>query len=125
MPSLAQLARIAEVEFSSVVVDTVVIGSKLRLLLTDRSYVDVWVSQELRNRFGFHWERRHLDGLIFRYDNFPDVRWQHLDTAPFHFHNGAQDQVEATPFAQDVLQGFRDFLAFVVRRISLETASER
>jgi len=120
VPSLAQLARIAEVEFSSIVMDTVIVGAKLRLLLIDKSYVDVWVSQELHNRFGFHWERRHLDGLIFRYDNFPDVKWQHLDTAPSHFHNGAQDRAEAAPFAQEILQGFRDFLAFVSRRVSGE-----
>lgn len=118
MPSLAQLARIAEVEFSSIVVDTAMMGSKLRLLLADHSYVDVWVSQELHNRFGFHWERRHLDGLVFRYDNFPDVKWRHLDTAPFHFHNGAQGNVEAAPFAHDVMEGLRDFLSFIVGWLS-------
>ena len=52
------------------------------------------------------------------------MKWQQLDTAPFHFHNGTQEDVEAARFAQDVLQGFRDFLAFVVRQISLEATGE-
>jgi hypothetical protein len=35
--------------------DVAVIGVKLRIILTDTSYVDVWVSRKLENRFGFHW----------------------------------------------------------------------
>ena len=67
MSSLAQFRRIAEVEFAAIVVQTDILGAKLRVLLTDTSYVDVWVSRALSGRFGFHWERRHLDGCIYRY----------------------------------------------------------
>ena len=68
MSSLVQLRRIADVEFAAIVVQTDVLGAKLRVLLTDTSYVDVWVSRKLSGRFGFHWERRHLDGRIYCYD---------------------------------------------------------
>ena len=115
MPPLDLLRRIAEVEFAAIVVQTDVLGAKLRVLLTDTSYVDVWVSRKLHGRFGFHWERRHLDGRIYRYDNFPDTNWSGVSTFPFHFHDGDQNRVVAAPFAQALEEGFREFMAFVQR----------
>jgi hypothetical protein len=61
-PALETLARIAEVEFSQIVVDSAVIGEKLRLFLSDSSIIDVWVSRVLEGRFGFHWEKFHRTG---------------------------------------------------------------
>jgi hypothetical protein len=112
---LEPLRRIAEVEFSAIVVQTDVLGAKLRVLLADGSYVDVWASRTLVGRFGFHWERRHLDGRIYRYDNFPDTNWSGVSTFPFHFHEGDQDTVVAAPFAPALEQGLREFMAFVQR----------
>jgi len=114
---LEQLRRIAEVKFAALVVQTDFLGSKLRVLLTDTSYVDVWAARKLSGRFGFHWERQYLDGHIYRYDNFPDTNWSDVSTFPFHFHNGAQNTVIAAPFALTREQGFRDFMAFVQRTI--------
>lgn len=113
MTALGQLRRIAEVEFAAIVVQTDALGSKLRVLLTDTSYVDVWASRKLSGRFGFHWERRHLDGRIYRYDNFPDTDWSSVATFPFYFHDGEQEHVVAAPFAPTLKQGFREFMAFV------------
>jgi hypothetical protein len=117
LSSLAQLLRIAEVEFAAIVVQTDVMGAKLRVLLTDTSYVDVWLSRTLSGRFGFHWERRHLDGRIYRYDNFPDTDWSSVRTFPAHFHDGDQDTVVAAPFAVTSEQGFREFMAFVQEQV--------
>ncbi len=119
MSSLDQLRRIAEVEFAAIVVQTDVLGSKLRVLLTDSSYVDVWVSRKLSGRFGFHWEHQHLSGRIYRYDNFPDTNWTGVSTFPFHFHDGEQDTVIAAPFAPTLEQGFREFMAFVQQMMSV------
>ena len=119
MSSLAQLRRIAEVEFAAIVTQTNLLGAKLRILLTDTSYVDVWVSRKLNDRFGFHWERRHLDGRMYRYDNFPDTMWAEISTYPFHFHEGNQNTVSASPFASTLEQGFRDFMAFVQRTMNV------
>ena len=113
MSSLAQLRRIAAVEFAAIVTQTDLLGAKLRLLLADSSYLDVWVSRTLSGRFGFHWERRHLDGLIYRYDNFPDINWSTVATFPAHLHDGSQDAVVDAPFATTPEQGFRDFMVFV------------
>jgi hypothetical protein len=115
LSSLATLRRIAEVEFADIVVQTDTLGSKVRVLLADTSYVDMWLSRKLAERFGFHWERRHLDGRVFRYDNFPDTDWSALSTFPMHFHDGDQGNVIAAPFAEDLEQGFREFMNFVRR----------
>ncbi len=85
MNSLETLQRIAEVEFATIVVQTDLLGVKLRILLTDTSYIDVWASRKLPGRFGMHWERSHLDGHIFRYDNFPDTEWAAVSTLPVSF----------------------------------------
>ena len=119
MSSLDRLRRIAEVEFSDIVVQTDVLGAKLRVLLTDTSYIDVWVSRRLSGRFGFHWERRHLDGRIYRYDNFPNTNWSGVSTFPFHFHDGNQNTVVAAPFALALQQGFREFMTFVRRTLGV------
>jgi len=123
MIALPDIRRIAEIEFGKFVVDSQPLGEKLRLFIHDGSYIDVWLSRKLSNRFGFHWERRHLDGTLYRYDNFPDTDWQDVATYPFHFHNGAQDIVEAAPFSTEPLIGFRDFMRFV--QLSVETSSNR
>jgi hypothetical protein len=71
---------------------------KRRFFLADGSFVHVWASAKLAGRFGFHWERRHLDGTVYRYDNFPDPAWQAVATFPHHFHHGSETHVVASPF---------------------------
>jgi len=121
---LAKLRRIAEVEFADIVVQTDRLGTKLRILLVDTSYVDVWASHKIHGRFGFHWERQHIDGQIYRYDNFPDTNWSDVSTFPFHFHEGNQDQVVPAPFPPSMEKGFREFMAFVQRKMD-DYRSER
>lgn len=115
--SLDDLRRIAEVEFGSVVIDSQSMGEKLRLFVSDGSYVDLWLSRRLHERFGFHWERRHLDGTFYRYDDFPNTAWRDVPTYPRHFHDGSQDMVIAAPFVADLLAGFREFMRFVAANI--------
>lgn len=118
MVTLGILSRIAEIEFSDVVAFSGVIGRKLRLWLIDDSYIDVNLSRKIKGRFGFHWERGHIDGGLFRYDNFPDTHWRYVTTFPYHFHNGSQNNVEDSPFDRDIVQGFRQFLTFAREQLS-------
>lgn len=113
MPRLEDIKRIAEIEFSSIVKSISQIDYKLRIVLTDNSFVDVYLSQRLPEKFGFHWECRDVSGTIYRYDNFPDKNWQSLATFPHHFHNGSQDIVESSPFPLTPIEGFRAFMEFV------------
>ncbi len=74
--SLDDLHRIAEIEFGNLVTDSQPSDEKLRLFLNDGSYIDLWLSHKLRERFGFHWERRHINETFYRYDNFPNTAWR-------------------------------------------------
>lgn len=60
------LALIALTEFPDIVVDTEIIKEKLKLHLIDRSFIDVRISCRSLGRYATHWERRHLDGTIYR-----------------------------------------------------------
>ena len=117
MTLLDELTRLAEVEFSAIVTGTQAIEPKRRIFLSDGSFVDVWVSLRLPDRFGFHWERRHLDGTTYRYDNFPDIAWRTVPTFPYHFHDGSDSHVVSAPFPPDTREGFRAFLTFVAGRL--------
>lgn len=65
---------------------------KLRLFLKDKSFIDIHLSQKIKNRFDFHWERRHIDNTIYRYDNFPDIRFKKLKSFPYHFHKEQENK---------------------------------
>lgn len=49
MISLEDIARIAEVKFAEIVESVEITGTKLRIVLRDESFVDVWVSIKLRD----------------------------------------------------------------------------
>ena len=118
MLDIEDIKRIAEVEFSDIVKTTQRIDYKLRITLINNSFIDVTLSQKLPDKFGFHWECMDVKGSIYRYDNFPDKRWQTVTTFPHHFHNGSQDTVEASPFPLTMLEGFRAFMNFVRNKLT-------
>mgnify|MGYP005851484495 CR=1 FL=1 len=37
--------------------------------------VDVWFSLWLEDRYSYHWERRAIDGTLYRCNNAPHKRW--------------------------------------------------
>ena len=116
--TLDDLGHVAEIEFGNLVAERQPLGEKLRLYLSDGTYIDLWLSRRLHERFGFHWECRHLDGTFYRYDNFPNTAWRDIASYPHHFHAGAQDTVISTPFATEPLAGFREFMRFVAAKVS-------
>jgi len=113
MASLTDLKRIAEVEFADIVNSCLRLDFKMRIFLQDGSFIDAFLSRKLSDRFGFHWERMDARRTIYRYDNVPDKLWQGLTTYPYHFHKGAQDSAEDSPFPQTPIEGFRAFMEFV------------
>jgi hypothetical protein len=110
------LERIALDEFGDVVVATQQLGRranvplKLRLLIRDNTFVDVWLSPD-GGRYAYHWEQRAKRGVIHRHDNAPDH--PHITTHPKHFHNGNEGNVEASHIPDDPPEALRCFLAFV------------
>ena len=117
MTTIIDLQRIAEIQFSDIVLDTYLLEHKLRITLIDSSFIDVHVSQKLSDKFSFHWETKNAANPIYRYDNFPDKNWSNLSSYPYHFHKGDQNTVVVPPFPSDVLQGFISFMEFVRNEI--------
>jgi hypothetical protein len=114
-----RLREIAEVEFADIVVEAWVPDlHELRVILTDGSFVDVWFSLKLRDRYSFHWERRAIDGTIYRHDNAPHRRWQAVVTFPRHFHNGSETNVSESYLSAVPEEALREFLAFARDRMS-------
>ena len=112
------LCEIAEVEFADIVVEAVIPDTnELRVFLTDGSFVDVWFSLKLQGRYSFHWERRAIDGKIYRHDNAPHRHWQSVATFPHHFHSGSESNVEESHLSTIPTEALREFLAFVRSRL--------
>ena len=121
-----RLREIAESEFADIVVQVLVPDiNELRIILTDGSFVDVWFSLKLVSRYSFHWERRALDGKIYRHDNAPHRRWQSIATFPHHFHDGSESNVSESHLSHIPAEAVRQFLAFVRDRIRVSSGSHQ
>ena len=112
MPDLERLGRLAQSEFPSIVWATTIIRNKLRVALRDGSYIDFWWSRRIPGRFAYHWERRRVDGTVYRHDNVPHLQWQTVSSFPKHFHTGAQQTVTESDIPENPEDGLRQFLSF-------------
>ncbi len=113
MVNVERLREVAEVEFSDLVIEAIVPDSnELRIILIDGSFIDVWFSLKLVERYSYHWERRAIDGSIYRHDNAPHSRWQTVATFPKHFHNGSEAHVVESDISENPEEALREFLAF-------------
>jgi hypothetical protein len=111
---VARLREIAEVEYADIVVDGYAPDlNELRLILIDGSFVDIWFSLKLAERYSYHWERRAVDGTIYRHDNAPHQRWQSVSTFPHHFHDGDENNVVESYLSGNPEEALREFLVFV------------
>ncbi|MDR4507409.1 MAG: hypothetical protein MRJ65_04075 [Candidatus Brocadiaceae bacterium] len=65
LEGIRKLKNLAEIEFADIVEDVFITDVRqLRIILKDSSFVDVWYSLKLKGRYSYHWERKHIDGLI-------------------------------------------------------------
>ncbi len=118
---LERLREIAEVEFSDIVVEVLILdANELRIILTDGSFVDVWFSLKLHSRYSYHWERKAIDGKIFRHDNAPHKSWESVSTFPRHFHNGSEPDVTESLISEVPHEALRDFLYFARSTMSAQ-----
>jgi hypothetical protein len=109
---VGRLSIIAEVEFEDIVDSVDVTEHAMRVFLFDNSIIDVWFSLKMPDRYSYHWERRVLDGTIYRYDNAPHIKWQDITTFPHHFHNGHALNVVASDLSLEPETALRQFLSF-------------
>ena len=114
MADLSKLKRIVDIEYNDITSDSGIYHDKLRVFIRDGSIMDIWFSKKIPGRFSYHWERRQIDGKIYRHDNFPDPRWEGLSTFPKHFHNGSQNKVQESKISDDPATGTRGFMDFIL-----------
>lgn len=111
-----ELAEIAEKEFGDIVVShqlfyrRTAVPLKLRLLIRDGTYMDVWLDPAIQ-RYTYHWEQRAVRGMIHRHDNAPDHPT--ISTFPKHFHDGQEENVHPSTISSDPIIALREFLEFV------------
>lgn len=108
----SQLARLALSDFADIVEGTKFIEGKLRLLLKDQSFIDIWLSIKKKGAYAYHWERRNIDGTIYRYNNLPDREARKLKTYPKHFHNKTERNVVESDLSDDPEEAVRVLLEF-------------
>lgn len=117
MGGFEDFKRIAEVEFSDIVRNTIILGHKLRIFLMHKGFIDIYISQSIPGKFSYHWELTDARKTLYRYDNIPDSKWRYVSTFPFHFHEGRYESVKPTEFPTDPVDAFRAFLDFAREKI--------
>ncbi len=73
---------------------------KVRIIFIDGSFLDIYWNSS--GRYSLHYERRHIDGRIYRHDNAPHDKHRHLVTFPKHFHDGDEGKVRESHLLQDI-----------------------
>ena len=106
------LGTIASTEFPDIVLTAVVTDNKLRVLLVHNSYFDFWWSLNIEGRYAHHWERRHIDGTIYRFDNAPHTKWQHVKSFPHHLHFRSDSDVRESDISLAPPESIRHALTF-------------
>ena len=116
--NIDRLREIAAIEFADIIVETFTSDmNELRIIFSEGSFVDVWFSLKLANRYSYHWERRAIDGTIYRHDNAPHKRWKFVATFPHHFHNGSERHVVESYIGEIPAKALREFLTFARNRM--------
>ncbi len=86
---------------------------KLRLNIVDGSIVDIFYSTG--GKYSYHWDRRIVNGSVYRHDNAPHKHWRKIKTFPKHFHQEAEYTVKESYISDDPLSAIKEFLGFVRR----------
>ena len=107
-----RLALLALEEFGDIVEGTKLIEGKLRLLFIDGSFVDIWLSAKKEGVYAYHWERKMVDGTIYRHNNLPDREARKLRTFPKHFHNRSEKNVLESDLSDNPDEAVKSLLRF-------------
>ena len=113
----SQFRQIAVSDFGDIVEGITVMEGKLRLLFKDETFMDIWLSVKKKGVYAYHWERREVDGTIYRYNNLPDREAKKLQTYPKHFHDKAQENVVESNLSDNPEEAIRIVLEFARRII--------
>lgn len=74
-------------------------------------------SEKKRGIYAYYWERRAIDGTIFRHNNLPDRDAKKLKTFPKHFHYKREEIVKESELSDLPEEALRSFLQFARERL--------
>ena len=100
------IREVVKVELASGVVE------KIRVIFVDNSFLDIYWSSS--GRYSLHYERRHINGTLYRHDNAPHEKHRHIRTFPKHFHKGNEDNVEESHLPEDPIKAVEHYLRFIL-----------
>ena len=107
-----RLEQMALSDFSDIVESSKIVEGKLRLMLCDGSFIDIWLSAKRKGVYAYHWERRAIDGTIYRHNNLPDREARKLKTFPKHFHDKLEQTLMESHISDIPDEAMRSFLSF-------------
>jgi hypothetical protein len=109
-----KLRDIAEIEFSDII-STVIIKdiNEINMILYEDSFINLWFSLKIKDKYSYHWDRSKINGSIYRHDNAAHKKWKDIKTFPKHFHDTSEYNVIESNISQDMYIGLREFLYFV------------
>ncbi len=119
------LERLRELAISlhpEIVIDAKIVYGKLRIYLIDESFIDVWISRRLAGRYAIHWERRHIDGTIYRWDNTPHEIHRRISTFPHHFHEGRDNVVKPYNYPGSIEEALKEALKYAKEKLEKKYA---
>lgn len=89
--TMDELGRLLVSQFPSLVTDVQVGADRVRAILRDGSFVDIWFNA--RGKYSYHWQRE--SGAVFRFNNAP--HHPAVPTHPHHLHAGTEEHILASP----------------------------
>jgi len=84
----------------------------LRIYFYDGSFLDIRWNES--GKYSLHWERRHVNGTLYRYDNAK--HWANVSTYPHHFHDGSQQNVRENDLPREPLKAIIHVLKFIRKK---------
>jgi len=88
----------------------------LRVDLVDGSFIDIWISLK-SNRYSIHWDRHHIDGTIYRWNNAYHEIHRYIPTFLHHFHNGRDNMVKPYHYPGSIEMMVNEILEYVRKKI--------
>lgn len=112
--TVSEVADFCLRQFPDLVVSASIIQEErtVRLVLRDRSFVDVFVGRT--GRYSYHWqtgERR------YRFNNAPHYDQLSIETAPHHLHTPDGSAIEASVVRAISVEDITRVLQFVAQRL--------
>ncbi|ACB07441.1 toxin-antitoxin system TumE family protein [Candidatus Korarchaeum cryptofilum] len=112
-----RLVKVIKEEYPDVALSIDLRDDRLRVYLVDNSFLDIWFSRRIPGKYSFHWERRNVNGTVYRWDNAAHRSVTGINTFPHHFHESSQLNVKPFKPESEWEDTLRDILNFIRDKI--------